>query len=205
MKKLLVVCLLAFSGAALAQVVPVPIVGQTQASTVASTSGADNHNNGSQVLNSYASEIPTSTSIKTTGTAIAPTITNSSGTYTCFGGASVAAGFLGGAISAGTTVKQDECYRLYLMDKAASRVNTAPVYAVVWDALYCQFPDGQAAYEAAGLKCPSPTATKTAPVAAIPPSTIDTDKFAANVYQPLSPDPFIRQRQLNELHKLAVN
>lgn len=88
--------------------------------------------------------------LKTTGQAIAPGVYNASGTYNCFGGASAAVGWLGAAIGGGGTVSQAECYRMHLMDKAR-QANQPVVYA----ALFCQFSDGRAAYEAAGLDCPS--------------------------------------------------
>lgn len=89
-------------------------------------------------------------SLKTTGQAIAPGVYNASGTYNCFGGASAAVGWMGAAIGGGSTVSQAECYRMHLMDKAR-QANQPVVYA----ALFCQFPDGKAAYEAAGIPCPT--------------------------------------------------
>lgn len=94
-------------------------------------------------------------SLKTTGQAIAPGVYNASGTYNCFGGASAALGWMGAAIGGGGTVSQTECYRLHLMDKAR-QANQPVVYA----ALFCQFPDGRAAYEAAGIPCPSSKAER---------------------------------------------
>ena len=94
-------------------------------------------------------------SLRTTGQAIAPVVTNSSGTYTCFGGASAAVGFMGGALGGGSTVAQAECYRLHAMDKVAARVNAGDKsFIPVWDALMCQFPDVADAYRLAGKSCP---------------------------------------------------
>lgn len=120
-----------------------------------STSAAMNAGNNqaitvNQAANPANTHVTSDGSLKTTGQAIAPGVYNASGTYNCFGGASAAVGWMGGAVGGGTTVAQTECYRLHLMDKA-KQANQPVVYA----ALFCQFADGKAAYEAAGIPCPS--------------------------------------------------
>lgn len=105
--------------------------------------------------NSNKSQPLARTELKTVGTAIAPGVYNASGTYNCFGGASAAIGVMGWGAGGGATVSQAECYRMHLMDKA-KQANQPQVYA----ALFCQFPDGKAAYEAAGIECPVAPAKK---------------------------------------------
>jgi hypothetical protein len=153
---------------------------QQESISAASNAG----NNQGVTINQAASpaltHVTTDGSLKTTGQAIAPGVYNASGTYNCFGGASIAAGWMGGAVSGGTTVEQTACYRMHLMDKARARGQT-----VVYDALFCQFPDGKAAYEAAGLACPT-ASQKRADAAAVNVSQAVTCDSAS--------DPIVRDR-----------
>lgn len=156
--------------------------GQGQTSTLQGEStaiiapGAVNiTSNGAPDLPYKVQETTGSTSVKTVGAAIAPGVYNSSGLYTCFGGTSVAAGFMGGSASAGTTREMNNCLGLHRMDKAAGRANAAvqasrnekldeadrkayqkqaEQFSKLWDAEYCALDGGADAYEAAGMTCP---------------------------------------------------
>ena len=115
------------------------------------------------------------TAVKSVGAAIAPGVYNSSGLYTCFGGTSAAVGWMGHAVSGGTTREMNNCLGLHRMDKAAGRANAAvqasrneklskedrdeyadqaKKFSKLWDAEYCALDGGADAYEAAGMICP---------------------------------------------------
>lgn len=123
--------------------------------------------------------------LKTTGNAIAPGVYNSSGTYACLGGASVAAGGPGWSFSGGNAREAAGCLGLHRMDKAAGRANAAArlaadkglpseeragyqrqvdAFSRLWDAEYCAMEGGAAAFAAAGMECPKAAATAPAKV-----------------------------------------
>lgn len=169
--------LAALLAAALLSIAFVPAHAQSMGANLSGQASAANEgNNQNLTVNTTAPDRQTihyegSQTIKTTGQAYAPTIQNSSGVYTCFGGASAGVGVAGFALAGGGTISQAECYRLHLMDKAANRVaaanqsgdsKTATAYAKVWDAGFCQFADGKAMYEAAGMTCPQEAAKQAA-------------------------------------------
>lgn len=144
------------------------------------------------ITSNGASELPAkhitnestgTTTVRTTGQAIAPGIYNSSGQYTCFGGVSFGIGVPGAAASGGSTVSQADCYRLHRMDKAAGRAGAAmkaaadptvapparaqfaaqgEAFSKLWDAEYCAMDGGAAAFEAAGMQCPNETTKRAA-------------------------------------------
>lgn len=104
-----------------------------------------------------------SSSLRTNAPLNLPGIYNASGTYNCFGAASVGASGLWGSVGGGVTVDKDKCYRLHLMDKAANRSSAAAqagatseavAYKKVWEAGFCAFEDGAEMFKAAGMECP---------------------------------------------------
>ena len=194
-----------------AQAEPTLVNGQQTVSTGTGTSEA-NIASGAVVVNSYGApeagykEVRTTgtQTLKSTGQAIAPGVYNSSGLYTCFGGASGGLGVPGLALTAGGTTSQKDCYALHRMDKAAGRAGAAikaaadatqPAdvratyaqqaerFSKLWDAEYCGMEGGSAAFAKAGLECPDEAAKKAA------------SEQRANAVMVDSTDPYIAERR----------
>lgn len=168
MKHLIILAALAATGA-FAQT-----TSQGQSSQVSGQSIAAVESGAVQIISNDAVQ-PTTTTVKTTGNAIAPGIYNSSGGYNCGGGTSLAAGGPGWAFGGGSSRELSGCLGLYRMDKAAGRANAAmrasqdekldmlervkyaqqaEAFSRVWDAEYCALDGGADAYKRAGLECP---------------------------------------------------